>query len=143
KGQNPPVKGFWSLTLYDEEHFFYPNPLNRYSLGTKNKNLKYEADGSLVLYVGAKSPGKEPAMQIFAGGYPTAEATQRLKEELLFQAAHPRSGRDSTSHSMDDTPEDHNAVQPVISRINFYRSRSLSSRYQSDCRASSTISGGG
>ena len=59
RGQTPPVKGFWSLTLYDEEHFFYPNPLNRYSLGTKNKNLKYEADGSLVLYAGAKSPGKD------------------------------------------------------------------------------------
>src|SRR5215471_15753693 len=34
KGEVPPVKGFWSVTLYDGEHFFYPNPLNRYSLGT-------------------------------------------------------------------------------------------------------------
>ena len=25
----PPVKGFWSLTLYDEQHFFAPNELNR------------------------------------------------------------------------------------------------------------------
>ena len=25
KGQLPPVKGFWSLTMYDPEHFFYPN----------------------------------------------------------------------------------------------------------------------
>jgi hypothetical protein len=24
----------WSLTLYDAEHFFAPNDLNRYSLGT-------------------------------------------------------------------------------------------------------------
>jgi hypothetical protein len=38
----PPVKGFWSLTLYDAEHFFHPNPLNRYSLGTKNKTLRYQ-----------------------------------------------------------------------------------------------------
>lgn len=59
KGQVPPVKGFWSLTLYDEHHFFHPNRLNRYSLGTKNKTLKYDADGSLTLYAGAKSPGKE------------------------------------------------------------------------------------
>jgi len=36
-GEIPPVNGFWSLTLYNEEHFFSPNPLNRYSLGTKNQ----------------------------------------------------------------------------------------------------------
>jgi hypothetical protein len=57
KGQVPPVKGFWSLTLYNEEHFFHPNALKRYSLGTKNKTLKYNNDGSLTLYAGAKSPG--------------------------------------------------------------------------------------
>jgi len=59
KGQVPPVKGFWSLTLYNELHFFNPNPLKRYSLGTKNKNLKFNADGSLTLYASAKSPGKD------------------------------------------------------------------------------------
>jgi len=59
KGEVPPVNGFWSLTLYDAEHFFHPNPLNRYSLGTKNKTLKYNADGSLTLYASAKSPGKD------------------------------------------------------------------------------------
>jgi hypothetical protein len=59
KGQLPPVKGFWSLTLYNAEHFFHPNALKRYSLGTKNKNLRYNADGSLTLYAGAKSPGKD------------------------------------------------------------------------------------
>src|SRR5262249_8004653 len=41
KGQLPPVRGFWSLTLYNEHHFFAPNEINRYSLGTKNKNLKF------------------------------------------------------------------------------------------------------
>jgi len=59
KGQVPPVNGFWSVTLYNELHFFNPNPLKRYSLGTKNKTLKYNADGSLTLYAGAKSPGKD------------------------------------------------------------------------------------
>jgi hypothetical protein len=59
KGQVLPVKGFWSLTMYNEEKFFFPNPLNRFSLGTKNKTLKYAPDGSLTLYLGSKSPGKD------------------------------------------------------------------------------------
>lgn len=58
-GQLPPVNGFWSLTLYNEHHFFHPNPLKRFSLGTKNKNLQTYSDGSLTLYAGEKSPGNE------------------------------------------------------------------------------------
>lgn len=54
KGQLPPVKGFWSLTLYNDLHLFNPNALKRYSVGTKNKTLKYNSDGSLTLYAGAK-----------------------------------------------------------------------------------------
>lgn len=59
QGQEPQVEGFWSLTLYNDHHFFNPNPLNRYSLGTKNKDLKRNADGSLTLYAGSKSPGAD------------------------------------------------------------------------------------
>ena len=42
-----------------DKHLFHPNDLKRYSLGTKNKNLKRNVDGSLTLYAGAKSPGAE------------------------------------------------------------------------------------
>lgn len=49
----PPAYGFWSLTLYDAEHFFVPNELRRYSLGTKDKDLQTGSDGSLTLYVQA------------------------------------------------------------------------------------------
>jgi hypothetical protein len=59
KGQLPPVKGFWSLTLYNDRHLFNANPLQRFSLGTKNKSLKYNPDGSLTLYAGAASPGAD------------------------------------------------------------------------------------
>src|SRR5262245_36973519 len=58
-GQEPPVNGFWSLTLYNDKHLFHPNDLKRYSLGTKNKNLKRNADGSLTLYASAQSPGAD------------------------------------------------------------------------------------
>jgi hypothetical protein len=58
-GQLPPANGFWSMTLYNEHHFFNPNPLNRFSLGTKSKQMQTNPDGSLTLYAGAKSPGKD------------------------------------------------------------------------------------
>lgn len=57
KGALPPVRGFWSLTLYNGHHFFSPNRLRRYSIGTKNRSLATEADGSLVIQVQADSPG--------------------------------------------------------------------------------------
>ena len=55
-GQEPPVNGSWSMTLYNEHHFFHPNDLKRYSLGTKNKGLQRNSDGSLTLYAGHASP---------------------------------------------------------------------------------------
>jgi hypothetical protein len=56
-GRLPPVHGFWSLTLYNDAHFFSPNLIKRYSLGTKNKHMKLDADGSLTLHVQSESPG--------------------------------------------------------------------------------------
>jgi hypothetical protein len=58
-GQTPPVDGFWSLTLYNNEHLFAPNALGRYSLGTKSKSMKQNADGSLTIYVQNSSPGAD------------------------------------------------------------------------------------
>ena len=59
KGELPPVKGFWSLTMYNQHHFFEPNKLVRYSLGTKNKDLQFGPDGSLTLYVSATPPSQD------------------------------------------------------------------------------------
>jgi hypothetical protein len=61
KGE-PPVKGFWSLTLYDHYHFFVPNEIKRYSVGSKNKGLRPNADGSLTIYVQADAP-RDPAQR--------------------------------------------------------------------------------
>ena len=58
-GQTPPVDGFWSLTLYNKEHLFQPNALNRFSLGTKSKSMKLSPDGSLTIYVQNASPGPD------------------------------------------------------------------------------------
>ncbi len=56
KGQMPPVKGFWSLTMYDENLSFLANPLNRYSINARNE-LKTNPDGSIDLYIQHESPG--------------------------------------------------------------------------------------
>lgn len=56
KDATPPVNGFWSLSIYNEHHFFIANPINRFSVGTKNKDLKRAADGSLTIHVQAEAP---------------------------------------------------------------------------------------
>jgi hypothetical protein len=57
KGQLPPTKGFWSITMYDAGYFFVPNSLNRYTVSARNK-FTTNADGSIDLYIQNESPGK-------------------------------------------------------------------------------------
>ena len=59
EGGLPPVNGFWSMTIYNHHHLFELNDLNRYSLGTKSKDLEFNPDGSLTLYVSTQSPGED------------------------------------------------------------------------------------
>jgi hypothetical protein len=56
RNATPPVNGFWSLSIYNEHHFFIKNSINRFSVGTKNKDLMRGADGSLTIYVQADTP---------------------------------------------------------------------------------------
>lgn len=56
KGQTPPARAFWSVTMYDAQYFFVDNPLNRYTVSPRN-DLKYNADGSLDVYIQHESPG--------------------------------------------------------------------------------------
>jgi len=56
KDGTPPSYGFWSLSIYNEHHFFIANPINRFSVGTKNRDLKYNPDGSLTIYVQTDEP---------------------------------------------------------------------------------------
>jgi hypothetical protein len=56
KGSLPPAKGFWSLTMYDDGYFFVDNPLDRYTLSSRNEFVK-NADGSVDLYLQHENPG--------------------------------------------------------------------------------------
>jgi hypothetical protein len=60
-GQQPPVKAFWSLTMYDgKTQLLIENPINRYLINSPMlPNMKTNADGSLTLYIQNKSPGPE------------------------------------------------------------------------------------
>jgi hypothetical protein len=56
KTQLPPAS--WSLTMYDDRQFFTANPIDRYAIGDRDK-LKFNADGSLDLYIQREPPGPD------------------------------------------------------------------------------------
>lgn len=58
KGKLPPVEGFWSITMYDKDFFFVPNPIKRYNLSQRD-SLAINPDGSVDLYVQAEPPKAE------------------------------------------------------------------------------------
>lgn len=52
----PPVGAFWSITMYDAEGFQAANPIDRFAIGDRDA-LRYNADGSLDIYMQRASPG--------------------------------------------------------------------------------------
>ena len=58
KDELPPVNAFWSITMYDHEGFQVANTLNRFAIGDRD-DLVFNKDGSLDIYIQAKSPGKD------------------------------------------------------------------------------------
>jgi len=60
-GKLPPVNAFWSVTMYDgKSQLLVANPIDRYLINSPMlKDLKKNKDGSLTLYIQAKSPGKD------------------------------------------------------------------------------------
>jgi hypothetical protein len=60
-GQLPPVKAFWSLTLYEmPASYLYANPINRYLLNSPMlPQFKKDADGGLTFYIQPESPGAD------------------------------------------------------------------------------------
>ena len=58
KGEMPPANAFWSITMYDKDYFFVPNPINRYTVSSRSK-FKANPDGSIDVYIQKDSPGKD------------------------------------------------------------------------------------
>jgi hypothetical protein len=58
KGATPPVRAFWSITLYDADGFQVGNVLNRFAVSSWMP-FQYNADGSLDIYLQNDSPGED------------------------------------------------------------------------------------
>ena len=55
KDQLPPVRAFWSVTMYSDDGYFVANPIDRFAIGDRDP-LKFNADGSLDLYIQHDAP---------------------------------------------------------------------------------------
>lgn len=58
-----PVGSFWSLSMYEitpeGQFYFTDNPLGRYAIGDRTPGLRWNADGSLDLWIGHERPSLE------------------------------------------------------------------------------------
>ena len=78
----PPVNGFWSLTMYDKKGFLVDNSIDRYNLGGM-KDLTYNEDGSLDIYIQTEKPEK------FSSNWlPSPQAGEEF--ELTFRMYYPK-----------------------------------------------------
>jgi hypothetical protein len=49
-------QGFWSLTMYGTNFQLVENEIDRFAIGDRNKDMKYNADGSLTIYIQNQAP---------------------------------------------------------------------------------------
>ena len=56
KGHLPPVRAFWSLTMYKRDNYLYDNEIDRYAVGDRDRGLRRNADGSLTIFVQHAKP---------------------------------------------------------------------------------------
>jgi hypothetical protein len=87
-GELPPVKAFWSLTIYNEHAFLVANPLRRYALGDRDP-MRAEADGTLDIVIQHDDPGPEQR----ANWLPAPAGTFSLVMRLYYPKAAVLDGR--------------------------------------------------
>jgi hypothetical protein len=71
RDQLPPVRGFWSITMYDFDGFLVPNAAKRYSLGPTHPPLVRRGDGSIVIAIQRTRPAEQEVnwLPAPAGGF--------------------------------------------------------------------------
>ena len=84
-GAVPPVRAFWSLTLYDSAGYFVGNSIGRYAIGDRDR-LELNPDGSLDLYIQHAAPGESKDRNWLPAPEGAFNLTLRIywpKEEVL------------------------------------------------------------
>lgn len=81
-GQLPPVRAFWSLTMYRmPQSLLVANPINRYLINSPMlPSLKPDADGGYTIYIQNQSPGPDKE----SNWLPAPEGAFRLLERLYW-----------------------------------------------------------
>lgn len=67
--EQPPVDGFWSITVYNAQLYLTENSIERYALGSNN-DLVVDPDGSIVLTLSYESPEADPTRGPMANWLP-------------------------------------------------------------------------
>ena len=76
-GQLPPARYFWSLTMYDQNFFLVPNPIDRYEIGNRSPFVK-NPDGSVDVYIQSSAPAGHEANWLPSPAAGTFEVTLRM-----------------------------------------------------------------
>ncbi len=79
KGQLPPTRAFWSLTMYDLEGFLVATPTQTYAIGDSHPPLHRRADGSVVVLLQRTKPAEKDVNWL-----PTPTAGFRLNLRLYM-----------------------------------------------------------
>jgi hypothetical protein len=80
KVKDVPVNGFWSISVYNADGYFQPNPFNAYSLN--NITAKKSDDGSIAVQFGG-CDGRIPNCLPIMAGWNYTVRLYRPREEIL------------------------------------------------------------
>ncbi|MGP0050469.1 MAG: DUF1254 domain-containing protein [Solirubrobacteraceae bacterium] len=87
-GQAPPVRAFWSLTMYDANGQLVANPIGRYAVGSSHPPLIHRSNGSIVIIVSHARPRQRGVNWL-----PATHGPFRLNLRLYWPRAAALSGR--------------------------------------------------